>query len=59
MGLKIEQSPMGRKIEPIRPVGPEDLCSKQIFRPVINAQLIKASSPILNFESPIKPEHEG
>jgi hypothetical protein len=56
MGLKIEQSPMGRKIKPIRP---EDLCSKQIFRPVISAQLIKATSPILNFESPIKPEQEG
>jgi hypothetical protein len=31
----------------------------QIFRPVIRAQLLKASSPILNFNSPKKPEPEG
>jgi hypothetical protein len=53
---------MGRKIEPIRPgkLVLVDYCSKileilQIFRPVIRARLSKASSPILNFESPKKP----
>jgi hypothetical protein len=31
----------------------------QIFRPVIRARLLKASSPILNFKSLKKPEPEG
>jgi hypothetical protein len=32
---------------------------QQIFRPIIRAQLLKASSPILNFKSHKKPEPKG